>query len=345
MSATPTTSSVQAGGRDGNASVPDRVMLKIAVAEYPHTAAVRSGLISIDGVAADIVTVKPQIAAFRRMVRQVEFDVCELAATTYLIARAHGAPFVALPIFVQRRFHHAGLLVRPDAAIKTPKDLEGRKVGVRAYSVTTGVWTRSILIDEFGLDSSRVTWVVDDEEHVTQLRLPANVVHAPDGTSLAEMMASGELAAGFQGHGGVGRTGAPTGNWQTVDADYPDLFPNARELEADWYRRTGIYPMHGIVVVKDSVLKEHPWVAKSLFSAFSRAKDEWLAALDACPLDDPSDRNYAALRTIVGRDPLPYGIEPNLATIAALERTAFTQGLTPRRMRLDELFVDPEHMP
>src|SRR6202030_27617 len=108
-----------------------------------------------------------------------------------------GAPFVALPIFVLRRFHHAGLLVRPDAGIKTPKDLEGRKVGVRAYSVTTGVWTRAVLIDEYGLDSSKVTWVVDDEEHVTQLKLPANVVHAPEGKSLQSMMKAGEIQAGF----------------------------------------------------------------------------------------------------------------------------------------------------
>src|SRR5580698_9763651 len=174
----------------------DKVHLTIAVAEYPHTAAIRNGSIPIEGVDAEIITVKPQIGAFRRMVRQVEFDVCELAPTTYIIARAYGAPFVALPIFVLRRFHHSGLLVRPDAGIKVPKDLEGHKVGLRDYSVTTGVWTRAILIDEFGLDSSKVTWVVDDEEHVTQLKLPSNVVHAPEGESLAEMMADGELAAG-----------------------------------------------------------------------------------------------------------------------------------------------------
>ena len=314
----------------------------MAVAEHPHTSAVRNGSIPIEGVDAEIITVEPQIAAFRRMVRQVEFDVCELAPTTYIIARAYGAPFVALPIFVQRRFHHAGLLVRPDAGIKTPKDLEGRKVGVRAYSVTTGVWARGILIDEFGLDSSKVTWVVDDEEHVTQLQLPSNVVHTPNGKSLAEMMAGGELAAGFDGNAGVGRTGAPTGGWQTVEAHYPDLFPDAEQLEAEWYRRTGIYPMHGTIVVKDSVLMEHPWVATSLFRAFSKAKDEWLAQLDARTPDNASDKKYVALRKIVGHDPLPYGMGPNLATVSALEDTAFKQGLTPRRMRLDELFVDPE---
>lgn len=312
------------------------------MADYPHTAAVRNGSIPIEGVDAEIVTVEPQIAAFRRMVRQVEFDVCELAPTTYIIARAYGAPFVALPIFVLRRFHHAGLLVRPDAGIKTPKDLEGRKIGVRAYSVTTGVWTRAVLINEYGLDSSKVTWVVDDEEHVTQLNLPANVIHTPEGRSLADMMADGELAAGFHGNAGVGRTGAPTGGWQTVEADYPDLFPNAAELEADWYARTGIYPMHGTIVVKDSVLAEHPWVANSLFDAFSNAKAEWLARLRSTAATAASDKKYLNLRAVVGDDPLPYGIEANIKTIEALEETAFKQQLTPRRMTLAELFVDPE---
>src|SRR6202011_1225333 len=102
-----------------------KVHLEIAVADYPHTAAVRNGSIPIEGVEAEFITAQPQIAAFRRMVRQVEFDVCELAPTTYIIARAYGARFVALPIFITRRFHHSGLLVRPDAGIKRPKDLEG----------------------------------------------------------------------------------------------------------------------------------------------------------------------------------------------------------------------------
>jgi 4,5-dihydroxyphthalate decarboxylase len=319
-----------------------KVKLKIAVAEAPHTSAVRDGSIPIEGVEAEIVTVQPQIGAFRRMVRQVEFDVCELAPTTYIIARAYGAPFVALPIFVLRRFHHAGLLVHPDAGIREPKDLEGRKVGVRAYSVTTGVWTRAVLIDEYDLDSSKVTWVVDDEEHVTQLTLPPNVIHTPQGRSLADMMAEGELAAGFHGNAGVGRSGSPTGDWKTVEAHYPELFPNAAELEADWYRRTGIYPMHGTIVVKDSVLAEHPWVAKSLYDAFSAAKDQWLTRLKADGPKNASDKKYEALSAVVGPDPLPYGIEPNITTIEALERTAHQQRLTPKRMSVEELFVDPQ---
>ena len=318
-----------------------KVHLKLAIAEHPHTAAIRDGSIPIEGVDAEFITVQPQIGAFRRMVRDVEFDVCELAPTTYIIARAYGAPFVALPIFVVRRFHHSGLLVRPDAGIRIPKDLEGKKVGVRAYSVTTGAWTRQVLIDEFGLDASKVTWVVDDEEHVTQLELPPNVIHAPAGTSLAEMMAKGELVAGFHGNAGIGRTGDPTGGWKEVEADYPDLFPNAAELEAEYYARTGVYPMHGTIVVKDAVLAEHPWVARSIYDAFDRAKTDWLAKLNAGELADKKNKKYLELQKIVGNDPLPYGIEENRKTIEALEATAFKQGLTPRRMSMSELFVDP----
>ncbi|SPB13231.1 4,5-dihydroxyphthalate decarboxylase [Caballeronia novacaledonica] len=318
-----------------------KVHLTLAIAEHPHTAAIRDGSIPIEGVDAEFITVQPQIGAFRRMVRDVEFDVCELAPTTYIIARAYGAPFVALPIFVVRRFHHSGLLVRPDAGIKTPKDLEGKKVGVRAYSVTTGAWTRQVLMDEFGLDPSKVTWVVDDEEHVTQLELPPNVIHAPEGSSLAEMMEKGELVAGMHGNAGIGRTGAPTGGWKEVEADYPDLFPNAEELEAEYYARTGVYPMHGTIVVKDSVLAEHPWVAKSIYDAFDKAKQDWLRKLDSGELNDKKNKKYLELRKIVGHDPLPYGIEENRKTIEALEATAFKQGLTPRRMSMSELFVDP----
>jgi len=323
--------------------LPDQIKLDIAIASYPHTAALLNGEVRIDGVVPNFIKVTPQIAAYRRMVRQVEFDVCEIAPTTYIIARAYGAPFIGLPIFVTRRFHHSGLLVRPDAGIKHPKDLEGRKVGVRAYSVTTGVWTRGILIDEYGLDSSKVTWVVDDEEHVTQLKLPPNVVHAPEGRSLADMMAAGELSAGFDANAGIGRSGSPTGGgWKQVEANYPELFPDAAEREAAWYKKTGIYPMHGTIVVKDEVLKAHPWIARSLYSAFSEAKALWLAKLRSGEAAAASDNKYRQLAKIVGDDPLPYGLKQNLATIQALDDTAFKQDLTPRRMAIEEIFIDPE---
>lgn len=154
-------------------------------------------------------------------------------------------------------------------------------------------------------------------------------------------MANGELVAGFHGNAGIGRTGDPTGGWKEVEADYPDMFPNAEELEAEYYARTGVYPMHGTIVVKDSVLAEHPWVAKSIYDAFDKAKKDWLAKLNAGELNDKKNKKYIELQKIVGNDPLPYGIEENRKTIEALEQTAFKQGLTPKRMSMNELFVDP----
>jgi 4,5-dihydroxyphthalate decarboxylase len=231
--------------------------LKIAIADYGHTRVVKSGEVPIEGIEPDFVQVVPIIGAFRRMVRDLEFDICEMAPTTYMIARARGAPYIALPIFLMRRFHHGGFVVRPDAGIREPKDLEGKKVGVRAYSVTTGVWTRGIFVNEYGLDSSKVTWVVDDEEHVSTLKLPPNVIHAPQGKSLQSMMKSGEIQAGFTGPAGVGRAGPPISGWEkakdaAVMADvYPELIANVEKVEADWFHRTGIYPIHGLLVVKD----------------------------------------------------------------------------------------------
>jgi 4,5-dihydroxyphthalate decarboxylase len=325
--------------------VTDIPRLKTAIATYGHTKALKSGQVKPNRVDLDYVEVVPIIGAFRRMVRDVEFDVCEMAPTTYMIARALGAPFIALPVFIMRRFHHGGFVVRPDSGIKVPKDLEGRKVGVRAYSVTTGVWTRGIFTNEYDMDSSKVTWVVDDEEHVTTLKLPPNVVHAPEGKSLASMMASGELQAGFTGPAGIGRAGPPTGAWeqggQKPAEVYPELIPNVEKTEHEWYRRTGIYPIHGLITVKTEVLNKYPWVAKSLYDAFVKAKQPYIEHLKGTEGDSPDEKKYRGLMPVVG-DPLPYGLKANMPSIEAMLTYGLQQKLIPKRMPLDEVFVDPE---
>lgn len=319
--------------------------LKIAIADYGHTRAVKTGAVPIAGVDADFVEVVPIIGAFRRMVRDVEFDICEMAPTTYMIARALGAPFIALPIFLMRRFHHGGFVVRPDAGIKVPKDLEGKKVGVRAYSVTTGVWTRGIFVNEYGLDSGKVTWVVDDEEHVTTLKLPPNVLHAPEGKSLQSMMKAGEIQAGFTGPAGVGRAGPPISGWDqagaaTAAADtYPELIADVEQVEADWFRRSHIYPIHGLIVVKDEHIRNHPWLARSLMDAFVTAKQPYLQALKRGEGDKPEDKRYRGFLSLMS-DPLPYGMTANRASIEALVAYSLQQGLIPSRPQLDRVFVD-----
>jgi 4,5-dihydroxyphthalate decarboxylase len=316
--------------------------LKIAVATYGHTRGIKSKEVPIEGIDPDFIEVAPIIGAFRRMVRDLEFDICEMAPTTYMIARARGAPYIALPIFLMRRFHHGGFVVRPDAAIREPKDLEGKKVGVRAYSVTTGVWTRGIFVNEYGLDSAKVTWVVDDEEHVTALKLPPNVVHAPEGKSLRSMMKSGEIQAGFTGPAGVGRAGPPISGWDKAGAAaedaYPELIVNVEQVEADWYHRSGIYPIHGLIVVKDEHIKRYPWLARSLMDAFAAAKQPYFEELKRGRGDKPEDMRYRKFLSLMD-DPLPYGMTANRASIKALVTYSLQQELIPSRPQLDHVFV------
>jgi 4,5-dihydroxyphthalate decarboxylase len=187
---------------------------------------------------------------------------------------------------------------------------------------------------------------VDDEEHVTTLKLPPYVKHVPEGKSLVSMMASGELQAGFTGNAGLGRTGAPKEGWaagaaKPAESNYIEFFKDSRKLESEWYHRTGIYPFHGTIVVKDSVLKEHPWVAASLFKAFTAAKERYVKQLPSPEKVSGKDRQLAEMATIVG-DPLPYGIKKNLPSIEALIQYVRQQGMLKRSYAVSELFVDPE---
>lgn len=317
--------------------------LSIALGDTSTTRALKSGDVPIKGVNADFIEIKPIIAAFRRMVREQAYDVCEMAPTTYMIARSLGAPFKALPIVLMRRFHHHGIVKRPDAGVEIPKDLEGKAVGVRAYSVTTGVWTRGILQNEYGVDPDKVTWVVDDEEHVSEMKLPGNVRHVHEGSSLAEMMHKGELAAGFTGNAGIGRTGAPTDGWAgggIADDAYPQVIADTDAAEAEWFARTGVYPIHGVLVVKDAVLADHPWLPEALLEAFEASKRVQLDMLARGETADAADKRYLRDMKIVGSDPLPFGMKANAGAIDMLIKYAHQQRLIDRLYARDEMFVD-----
>jgi len=317
--------------------------LKVAIGNYGHTAALKNGGIGLAGIKPDFIEVTPIIAAFRRMVRDLEFDVCEMASATYMIAREAGLPVTALPVFTYRRFHHSGFVCRPDAGIRVPRDLEGKRVGVRAYSVTTGIWTRGILQNEYGVDLSKITWVVDDEEHVQSLQLPPNVVTAPAGHSLADLMAAGELQAAFTDNAGLGRSGAPKAGWQgaKLPESYVELFADAAHLEAEWFRKTGVYPVHSLIVVKNELLAKHPFIAKSLFDGLLQAKEIYLRQLQAGESVSDKDDLYRRMTALVG-DPLPYGISNNRPAIEALVTYCLQQGLLKKRATPEELFLDPD---
>lgn len=323
--------------------------LSAAISTYGHTKALKSKQVQPDGCELDFVEVEPNVAAYRRMIRTLEFDVCELAPTTYLAAREAGIPITAIPVFLMRRFHHGDVVCRPGSGISAPKDLEGRKVGVRAYTVSTGVWARGILQHSCGVDPDAITWVVDDEEHVTSYRLPPNVVSAGPGQSIAGLFREGGIDAALTGPAGIGRSGAPAAGWAIAGAgfdearrpsdDYYPLFPGARETEAAWYNRTGIYPIHGLIVVKTQLLDANPWLAQSLAAAFTAAKQPFLESLRAGIDDAREFASYSALRELVGDDPLPYGISANEKSINALIEYSVDQHIVARRCEIDEVFA------
>jgi 4,5-dihydroxyphthalate decarboxylase len=307
--------------------------LDIVLGAHGQTAALKDGRVAARGVALNFLTIKPMTDAYRRMARSAEFPISELAPTTYLAARAKGAPITALPIPMTRRFRHAGLVLPEGSPIREPKDLEGKRVGVRAYTVTAALWTRGVLQNDYGVDLGKITWVTDDEEHVIGLDQPPNVVAAPAGRSLGQMMADGELDAGFTGLPGVGAT--PEGRTWT------DLFPDPKPLEADWFRRTGIYPIHGVIAVRNDVLAARPELPRALYDAFVAAKRLYIDAVMSGEADGDEDRRYRNLAELVG-DPLPYGMADNRASLDALVLYAQQQGFLPAQLSVADLFLDPE---
>ena len=299
--------------------------LKTAIATYPHTKGLKDGSVSVPGVEFEHVEISPIIGAFRRMCRSLDFDVCEMAITTYLTAKAHNKPFTALPVFVHRQFHHSPIVYNTKSGVQSPKDLEGKKVGVRAYTVTTGVWARGILATEYGVDLDKITWVVVDEEHVLEYRKPANVSERPK-ANLAEMLVAGELAAAI----GVGKVDSP---------DLKPLIPDAAAAEAAWYRKTGIYPINHTVVVQDALLQSDPSLGPRLFAGFEAAKAQFLKELSSGANLTPEAQVLAKRRSVVGDDPLPNGLAQNRKALEAIGRFAFEQKILPRPVTPEEMFA------
>jgi 4,5-dihydroxyphthalate decarboxylase len=272
--------------------------------------------------------VDPLIRAFRQMVRELRYDVCEMALTTYVCAKAHGKRFTALPVFLVRAFHHGAIVVNAKAGVASPKDLEGSRVGVnRGYTVTTGVWARAILQDEYGVDLSKITWVLSGDEHVAEYEPPTNVVPIEAGKDMNEMLVSGELAAAIN-----------------VSVDHPGvqpLIPNALEAGIDALRTRGLYPINHLVVVKDELLAAHPDLAADLFKAFAEAKRLYVDKLKTGAIENPtqSDEMHRRVMEITG-DPLPYGIEPNRKVLDALVGHALTQRIISEPVTVEELFAE-----
>lgn len=293
--------------------------------------ALKNGAVTPRGYRLAFEEIPVLVQGFRRMVRGLEFDVCEMALTTYLVAKEHGVRFTALPVFLVRGFHHGAIRIERGAGIRHPKDLEGRRVGVnRGYTVTTGVWARAILAEEYGVDLDSITWVLSGDEHVAAYRPPANVVPAEPGSTLPELLATGDLAAV------VGVEAAPESGIELAP-----LLPDPAEAGLRALRERGLHPINHLVVVRDELLAEHPDLAAELFDAFARAKREYVDLLRADAVEQPTanDRTNRLVMETTGADPLPYGLAPNREVLERLLRHAVDQHILSRPPRLDAVFA------
>ncbi|MGH7058117.1 MAG: ABC transporter substrate-binding protein [Acetobacteraceae bacterium] len=295
------------------------LVLRTAIGRYDHVQALRDGSVASERLRLDLVEVEPITRGFRRMVRELAFDLCEIALATHAQAHEHAKPITALPIVLARGFHHAALVCRRDSPLAGPRDLMGKRVGVRAWSQTTGAWVRGILQSEYGLDPKSVTWVTTEDAHVAEYRDPPHVVRAASGETLLALLLAGKIDAA------VGLKQADPNDLRTV-------IPDAA-LEAErWYCKTGIYPVNHVIAVRDDLLAAHPWLGRELMDLFTSAKQH-ARAIKAT--DSAEDRLIA----MVGADPLPYGMSANRRSIDMLLSFAAEQGLVAKAYRAADLFA------
>jgi 4,5-dihydroxyphthalate decarboxylase len=275
--------------------------LTTAIGSYPHTLPLKDGRVSNTRLQLEHRDVVPANRAFRPMVNQLAYDVSELALVTLMLAKACQRPIVGVPVVLMQQSAYGMLLVRQDSPLHTPRQLEGRTIGVRAYTQTTGTWVRGMLRDQFGVDLDSLNWVTFEPAHVDGFVDPPNARRAPEGKTLAGMLRSGEIdaAAGLE------------------PSDHPDLrtlLPDALELEADWVRQTGIRPINHTLVVRRDVLAKHAWLADELYEMVVVAKK-------ICGVSAPPD-----------------GLELNRGALTLLARYACEQHITPRTLTVEELY-------
>jgi 4,5-dihydroxyphthalate decarboxylase len=293
------------------------VILRTAIASYPHAVALKDGRVASDRLRFEFEEMPQITRGFRRMVRTLDFDLCEIALTTLAQAHACDKPIVGLPIVLMRGFHHGALVCRHDSPISGPRDLIGKRVGVRAYSQTTGIWLRGILQSDYDVHPDSITWVTAEDAHVLEYHDPPNTQRLAPGQDLSAMLMAGEIDAG------IALTGLEPTQIRTV-------IPDADAAAAAWYHRTGAYPVNHVVCIKRALLKAHDWLAAELMRMFASAKHA---------AQSPSAE--ARWRGIVGDDVLPYGLAANRPGIALCLDFAAQQGLIPRAYAPEELFAAP----
>lgn len=283
------------------------VTLKTNLADYPVTVAMKDGRVSSNLVKLDCCGPRVANKAFKAMVRENQYEAGELAIITYLQARAWGYPFVMLPAPISGRFQHHCIGFNRERAQLKPRDIEGRKVGVRTYSQTTGLWVRGILQHEYGVDLDKVTWMTIEDAHVTEYVDPANCQRLPAGSKLADMMMSGELAAAILG-----------GDMPKDDPRVQLLIPDPHYAAKAWYQREGVIPINHVFVVRKELSRERPDVVREIYRMIVESRK-------VAP--------ESATRP-------PFGLEANRKGLRLAIDWSYEQKIIPRRLSVDELFDD-----
>jgi 4,5-dihydroxyphthalate decarboxylase len=309
--------------------------MTFACGPYDRTQALRDETIRPEGIDLTYITLQPA-EIFWRMLQYREFDASEMSLSNYTsLVSAGNAPFIAVPVFPSRVFRHGYFFINSKKGIEKPADLKGKRGGVPEYSMTAAVYMRGLLQHEYGVKPADVEWVQGRTDRLGR-KLPPEIrlIQAPAGSELGDLLERGEIDFMMTANNPLSfRRGART---------VRRLFPNYKELEQDYYRRTKIYPIMHTVVIRREIYERNPWVALSLYKALCRAKDYSYGLLAETGSPKASLAWLQPLleeeQAIIGPDWFPYGIEKNRPTIDALLQYTHEHGLTDRRLAIEELF-------
>ncbi|MEA2642141.1 MAG: 4,5-dihydroxyphthalate decarboxylase [Chloroflexota bacterium] len=321
-----------------------KLSLTLAVTVLDRTRAILDGTIRPEGIDLNCLPMSVE-EIFWRMSKHSEFDVSEMSGTAYMLDRAKADPrFIAVPVFLSRSFRHSGMYVHAGSGIERPEDLVGKRVGAPEYAVTAVTWIRGMLKHEYGIEPSDLHWMIGGQESPGREERayfvpPAGVTiePLPPGATLNDMLVKGEIDAMF-----APRIPKPFAEGNPA---IRRLFPDVQAVEEDYYRRTKIFPIMHILVMKQEIYREHPWVAESLYKAFRRAKEECMQAMydaTAIPCSLPwFVQEIERERRVFGYDLWPYGIEESRPTLEAMVQYHVEQELIPRAIPIEELFATP----
>ena len=316
--------------------------LSLSVCDYDRTRAILDGRAPIEGCDVTAVNLEPE-ESFHRAFKFAEFDVSEISMSSYLMTTARGdAHYVAIPAFVSRLFRHSSLYIRTDRGIARPQDLKGRTIGLPEYQMTANVWVRGILQDEYDVKPADIKWrrgglEEPGREERAKINLPPEIelVQVAHDRTLSQMLAAGEID-------GILSARAPS----CFLAGAPNvgrLFPNYPEVEAAYFKKTRIFPIMHAIGIRRSLVEKHPWLAVSVYKAFLKAKQICMAELGQighlavslpwCVAD------YAAARAALGEDYWSYGAHENRHVLEKLTQYSFEQGLSVRKLAVEEMFA------